>query len=246
MLTRFISAFTLLGRAAGSVEFTLRKQVEYMTNSSAIVDDASDLREWAEEIVKLARIATAAEEFDMSSCLVIEANAAEFIELLDEVVVQASMLDDDDDTPYDDGFFAELDIDLDADQAEALSDSFWEIIDANFEDGESTVAEDVDVPKVAELVRELAESAFLVLNEKFQHPSLRDAAEPKQFGAIWGDDFLSALDDGALSVAQFVELLTELCDAAIFSLIAASTPVDQFAAASRSTIGQAKRLIVSA
>lgn len=266
-MIRFITAFTRLGRAAGSTEFTLRKQAAYLVDPSSVVDDAAHLHEWAKEIMNLARLSVVAGSFDVPSFLVIESVANEFAEALDEMVATYADFedfedfedfDDFDDEPFDEGFFNELDVDMDSEEAEQLSDEFWGIIDANFDAPADLDADVVDaataalafapagplVPEVADQIHEVVKESFMTINERYRHPSLRNNPDPESYANEWKQRFMTAVDAGALELARFLQSFTDLCDDTIFVLLAKNAPsMDAFAAASTEVFSRTSKLL---
>lgn len=147
MTTKFIAAFVRLARAANSSEFSHAKQLVYMTRgAAAIAADAPELRTWAAEVEKLARLAHAAGSFDGRELLIVESLAAEFKNELDLIVSAQAEFEDEDECFEDALEDSQDEPDLDEllqvvfaaiesqDEDEDVEDAaFWDIIDANFE-----------------------------------------------------------------------------------------------------------------
>lgn len=264
MITKFLAAFMRLARASNSSEFALTKQMQYMTDQDAIADDVNDLRVWATEVSNLARLAFAAGSLDTQSLLIIESLAIEFRTELDVIVAfiaECADIDFDieDEEPFDEGFFVEMDVDLDEECAEQLSDEFWSIVDANFdlENGETcecaqcvgaaeVVSNGLDdlADQLAKTVYDLTHEAYLALNEKFHHPSLRDDTTVAAFASGWESTFRAAAAEGSYELADALVRLTELTDDTIFALIAKNASnVDVFATRTTACFESARRML---
>jgi len=153
-------------------------------------------------------------------------------------------------------------------------DAFWGIIDANFElsfDDAALVAAYEDAPLeecqcpecsadddfaaektridrlavlLADSVYDLAYEAYLMLNDKFRHPALRNDPTVEAYAREWKETFQKAAGEGSYALADALVKLTDLADDAIFALIAKNSPtLDSFVARSAACIESGRRML---
>jgi hypothetical protein len=272
-LYRFFTAFRKLGKMEGSAEaamFTTTMSLRYRFDTEALADDADDLREWAAGILDLARVAHVAGEFDLPSFLVVESIAAEFDtaltavleSVIDDLLDDGDQFDDDDaldnadilrDWVFNDDWFDEP-TDVDAEEAEMVSEEFFDIIDANFVDDSDcscaacTAAADAATVEASETfpsedlapaVEAITAEAYRAASDQAQHPSMRTAVE--RYATEWHAAYDTARETGPYELAQFMVRLTELVDDTMFLLLAKGAPVDTFADRSRIVLGSVKQ-----
>ena len=157
------------------------------------------------------------------------------------------------------------------DDADLEENEFWSIIDANFdpdfdehvlqENGVSsgcecascTAAADAEGVKltlsnrtdiVADSIKTLAREAYLVLNDKFRHPAMRNDQTVETYAAKWCEEFKQAAIDGPYALADVLVRLSSVTDDALFALIAKNAPtVDSFATRTVACFGEARTLL---
>jgi hypothetical protein len=159
---RFHTALLKLGKAANSTEFSLAKYYSYLADSSKIIDEAVELKNWSNEIVRLAKLAVITENVELASLILIESLAAEFNAALDEEV---ELWQDDLESDIDDVGSEDFDLEYaddhreftledlasiieealdEADEQFVIDDEFDSIIAANFDETSENAGEHAD------------------------------------------------------------------------------------------------------